>query len=221
MKTLLLVRHGQASFGAEDYDNLSALGHEQSALLGSHLTQKFDSFDAIFSGDMKRHAQTLSAALGCEATTVDANWNEFDHKAVFRYAMIERSLSREDLPKLSDEEKIQIFAEGLNAWAQTDKPTLAFDESWRMFTNRVMDALDHAIEQTENTGIVFTSGGVISVILGQLWQLPTESVLRLNWTMTNTGISKLLVSKRGVTVSTFNEHHHLEHTQNKKFITYK
>ena len=33
MSVLLLVRHGQASWGAADYDVLSDLGHEQSRLL--------------------------------------------------------------------------------------------------------------------------------------------------------------------------------------------
>ena len=31
---IVLVRHGQASFGADDYDRLSALGTEQARLLG-------------------------------------------------------------------------------------------------------------------------------------------------------------------------------------------
>ena len=34
MSNIYLVRHGQASFGAADYDQLSELGLRQSALLG-------------------------------------------------------------------------------------------------------------------------------------------------------------------------------------------
>ena len=34
MGTLYLVRHGQASFGADDYDQLSPLGHQQALRLG-------------------------------------------------------------------------------------------------------------------------------------------------------------------------------------------
>ena len=36
MTDIYLVRHGQASFGEKDYDNLSKLGLEQSYLLGQH-----------------------------------------------------------------------------------------------------------------------------------------------------------------------------------------
>ena len=37
MGVILLVRHGQASWGAADYDNLSEPGQEQGAVLGSGL----------------------------------------------------------------------------------------------------------------------------------------------------------------------------------------
>ena len=40
MSTILLVRHGQASFGAADYDNLSPTGHEQSRVLGAALAAR-------------------------------------------------------------------------------------------------------------------------------------------------------------------------------------
>ena len=36
MGTLYLVRHGQASFGADDYDVLSPAGHEQAVRLGEY-----------------------------------------------------------------------------------------------------------------------------------------------------------------------------------------
>jgi len=39
MGELYLIRHAQASFGAEDYDKLSVLGCEQSVALGNALSQ--------------------------------------------------------------------------------------------------------------------------------------------------------------------------------------
>ena len=50
MTDIYLVRHGQASFGEKDYDNLSKLGLEQSYLLGqhfNHLNVKFSSHSPI------------------------------------------------------------------------------------------------------------------------------------------------------------------------------
>ncbi len=37
---ILLVRHGQASWGADDYDQLSPLGDEQSRVLGAALAAR-------------------------------------------------------------------------------------------------------------------------------------------------------------------------------------
>ncbi len=63
MGTLYLVRHGQASFGADDYDNLSELGHRQSLRLGEYWRDKGLKFDAVLVGTLKRHAQTLAGIL--------------------------------------------------------------------------------------------------------------------------------------------------------------
>ena len=45
-----LIRHAQASFGAADYDNLSELGHRQSAALGAALKRQGVVPDAVFIG---------------------------------------------------------------------------------------------------------------------------------------------------------------------------
>ncbi|EXF47276.1 phosphoglycerate mutase family protein [Pseudomonas sp. BAY1663] len=39
MGSIYLIRHGQASFGAENYDVLSPLGYRQSEALGDYLAQ--------------------------------------------------------------------------------------------------------------------------------------------------------------------------------------
>ena len=59
MGTLYLVRHGQASFGAEDYDQLSALGRQQAVRLGEHWRARGLGFDAVITGTLRRHTQTL------------------------------------------------------------------------------------------------------------------------------------------------------------------
>ena len=59
MGQLYLVRHGQASLGADDYDQLSALGAKQSQRLGEHWRAQGLQFDAVITGTLKRHAQTL------------------------------------------------------------------------------------------------------------------------------------------------------------------
>ena len=61
---LLLVRHGQASWGSEDYDVLSETGWEQSRLLGKALAARGIVPDVAVQGGMRRHRETAEACLG-------------------------------------------------------------------------------------------------------------------------------------------------------------
>jgi phosphohistidine phosphatase SixA len=58
---IVVVRHGQASFGQANYDALSALGHRQSQLLGEWLAAHGGTaFDRVLCGGMVRHRETLT-----------------------------------------------------------------------------------------------------------------------------------------------------------------
>jgi phosphohistidine phosphatase SixA len=57
---LFLVRHAQASFGTDDYDRLSDLGHQQSRWLGDYFAQRGLVFDRVVTGTLRRHRETLS-----------------------------------------------------------------------------------------------------------------------------------------------------------------
>jgi broad specificity phosphatase PhoE len=67
--TLYLVRHGQASFGADDYDQLSALGHKQALRLGEYFRLKGVTFNTAITGTLKRQTQTLAGI--CEGMGVE------------------------------------------------------------------------------------------------------------------------------------------------------
>lgn len=58
MATLFLVRHGQASFGADDYDRLSDVGHRQSRLLGEYLADRAVRPVRVMTGTLLRQRQT-------------------------------------------------------------------------------------------------------------------------------------------------------------------
>ena len=96
MGTLYLVRHGQASFGAANYDQLSELGWRQSRRLGEHFLQQGRRFDAIMTGTLQRHAQTLEGiqqGLGTtQPSTQLPGLNEYDSEAVI--AAMEQRLHR-------------------------------------------------------------------------------------------------------------------------------
>ena len=87
MSTIYLIRHGQASFGQDDYDKLSDLGVQQAQVLGKSFQQRQLTVDNLVRGDMLRHQQTqdnclaqLTQNIGDGA--IDKRWNEFDHQQV-------------------------------------------------------------------------------------------------------------------------------------------
>ena len=69
MGTLYLVRHGQASFGAEDYDVLSPLGHKQALRLGEYFKNRDITFDAALTGTLQRQISTFAGI--CEGMNVE------------------------------------------------------------------------------------------------------------------------------------------------------
>src|SRR5690554_2941514 len=86
MGSIYLIRHGQASFGADNYDVLSPLGHRQAEMLGDHMGQLGVSFDRCVSGELNRQIDTGNTAIGRiehlssgaqPAIEVDTAFNEF------------------------------------------------------------------------------------------------------------------------------------------------
>ena len=63
MSALYLVRHGQASFGEDDYDRLSEIGHRQSRVLGAALRSRLASVHLVATGSLRRHKETAGGCL--------------------------------------------------------------------------------------------------------------------------------------------------------------
>ncbi len=84
MSLLYLVRHGQASFFAENYDRLSTLGELQARRLGEFFAARGVRFDAAYSGPavrQQRTAEIIAATMTdlgcpCPAPSVVAGFNE-------------------------------------------------------------------------------------------------------------------------------------------------
>jgi broad specificity phosphatase PhoE len=67
---------------------------------------------------------------------------------------------------------------------------------------------------------VFTSGGPITAICQNLLQVPDSPAQRMNWTMANCGVTKVIYGERSRYLSTLNEHAHFEGAHS-KLITYR
>lgn len=61
MPSLYLVRHAQASFGSDDYDRLSELGHRQARWLGEYFAEASIGFSSIWCGSLRRQRETVDA----------------------------------------------------------------------------------------------------------------------------------------------------------------
>src|SRR5579859_3614589 len=101
MSRLVFVRHGQASFLAEDYDQLSPTGSLQAERLGHYWrATPGASFDLVVHGPAKRHKQTgdiIADAFRQNGLTWPEPWEipDFDEYQAFE-------LMRQALPHLME-----------------------------------------------------------------------------------------------------------------------
>ena len=162
MSVLYLIRHGQASFGTDDYDRLSDLGHEQSRLAGRHLGGQGVHPIRIVHGQMLRQKQTAEGILnGLDPkpeAEIDPGWNEFNAWE------LTGALGEIDPRAKHDSTVFQAELErGCARWAGGDFDT-DYAETLSEFTDRVDGALD-AVFQAMGSGestLVVSSAGAIS-----------------------------------------------------------
>lgn len=160
MGTLYLVRHGQASFGTDDYDRLSELGRRQAVRLGEYWAERGLRFDAVLTGTLKRHAQTFEGiAEGAGQAMQPLAWpglNEYDADAVIR-SIHPQPLQKPDTPE-AYRHHFRLLRDGLAQWmAGTVSPRgmPAYDD----FVKGITSALDHVRAQHHGQNVLIVSSG--------------------------------------------------------------
>jgi broad specificity phosphatase PhoE len=216
MPAILLVRHAQASFGSADYDVLSEVGGEQTRLLAAALAGREMNVTRIRSGSARRQLGTAEGcreALGAEVE-VDERWNEYETEQV----LMHHAGAAAGLDGVGPEgreitsREFQAFLDtALDDWAGSGERTPA-SQSWPSFLESRGEALDDLAAGlgSGETGIAFTSGGVIAAICARLLGDRAELFPKLNRVLVNTGITKLAVGRAGTSLVTFNEHAHID-----------
>jgi broad specificity phosphatase PhoE len=206
MGQILLVRHGQASWGAEDYDVLSTVGEQQSEVLGHALARALGGVepDLLVHGTMQRQQRTAelaAKAAGWSVTaTVDQRWNEMDHRAVL--ALQPRQFDGEP-----DRAQFQAWFEAATRrWASGHHDD-EYDESFPRFRARVRDGVEAIAEV--GTAVVVTSGGPISAVTADLLAADTPTYKRLAPVVVNSSVTRVVSGRRGLTLVSFNDHAHL------------
>ena len=222
MGTIYLVRHGQASFGADDYDQLSDLGRRQSVQLGRYWAQRGFKPDAVITGSLKRHAQTWAGiAEGAQADLSPLVWpglNEYDSHAVIQ-TVHPNPLPRPDTPELY-KQHFRLLRDGLALWmAGTATPPGM--PSYEDFVRGITQALDHVRTHHQGQNVVIvSSGGPISTIVGQILGTSPETTIELNMRIRNSAVSELHFNPKRHMLVTYNTLPHLDDPSLKDWITY-
>lgn len=231
MSVVLLVRHGQASFGADDYDALSGAGHEQARILGRDLAARGIVPERIVRGELRRHRETAEGILeglgdaGRDlAVGVDAGWDEFDFEHVLRvHAPSEEAgsvmASVGDLPPEEQRAVFQARFEEATARWTGGSADHEYAEPFPAFAARVTGALQRAAESASGTVLVVSSGGPIGLVASHLLAGDASLWAQLNRVAVNTAVTKVISGRSGLHLSTFNAHGHLEH--DRSLVTYR
>lgn len=211
MGNLYLVRHGQASLGADDYDQLSELGQRQSVQLGRYLASRKIVFDAVLSGTLHRHTQTLDGISEGMNTRLHAfHWpglNEYDSAAVIHAAHPE-PIERPTTPE-GYRQHFMLLRQGLIQW-MLGRTAPQGMPCWADFLQGVVEVLVHIQQSPAQQVLLVSSGGPIACALGYILQTPAESTVELNMRLRNSAISELSFSAKRYALQTYNTLPHLD-----------
>ena len=238
MGTLLLVRHGQASFFEANYDRLSTLGDTQSRALGAFWGRRKERIDRVFVGPRLRQQRTAEVA-GEAFAAAGGVWpvpiqiedlDEMRIEPLFREHLPDLAEKHEHLRSLGDamlaaegdEARARIFArlfEGVVALWMKGQITAEGVEAWSEFRARVRRAIGFVVSPP-NEGLdraptgqriaVFTSAGLVAAAMQLALGTDDDRSLDLAWRVRNSSVSEFLYAGERFSLSVFNETAHLE-----------
>lgn len=224
MGTLYLVRHGQASFGATDYDQLSSIGHQQCLRLGEYWRERGLAFDAVLTGTLRRHTQTLAgiaaglnAATSGEAPLLWPGLNEFDSAAIIA-TVYPHPLAKPDTPELY-RHHFRLLRDGLTQWMNGVVSPKGMP-SYRVFQQGVIDALDHVRKHCDGNVLLVSSGGPIATAVGHVLGTTPETTIELNLRLRNSAITDFSFNPKRHSLQTYNTLPHLDQPSLASWVTF-
>lgn len=221
MATIYLFRHGQASFGADDYDKLSSLGERQAAVLGEYLRDHGIALDAAYSGDLLRQRETAQLALASQPGTVehhiDPRFNEIDNDEQVKYLLPKLVKTNPQLRELVDrglsssKDYQKVIDAVFNYWVspQCDEPRI---RSWADYSGAVKSALQNVMAEqgSGKTLGIFTSGGTIATLVAQVLGLSGEQTYQFYEPIFNCSVTQVFYSGKKTSLSYFNDRSYLQ-----------
>lgn len=204
MPTIYLLRHGQASFGTDDYDVLSDLGVHQARVAGAELDRRALRAPLVVSGTLQRQrdtAELAAAQFGRELYASDPRWNEFD-----AHALVEAHLDRPGATAgMTSAEFQEILDVAKRDWMAVP------GEGWHAFADGAHAALTElaAAVPRGSDAVVATSAGVIAAVVTRVLDAPATTAIALNRVMVNASLTVVTASPRRLSLLVFNDHAHL------------
>jgi broad specificity phosphatase PhoE len=225
MGTLYLVRHGQASFGADDYDVLSPLGRQQSVRLGEYFKYKGISFDAALSGTLNRQISTwagICEGMGSTATPETAHtlWpglNEYDSHAVIA-TVHPHALEKPTTPEMY-RSHFRLLRDGLAQWMAGVVSPKGMP-SYTEFVAGITGALDHVRTQHSGNVLLVSSGGPIATAVGHVLSTAPETTIELNLRIRNSSVTEFAFTPKRHMLVSYNGLPHLDAPEHASWITY-
>jgi broad specificity phosphatase PhoE len=229
VSVLALVRHGQASFLADDYDRLSPVGEAQSRRLGEYWGRRGEAFSEVYVGPRLRQRETADL-VGAEVRRAGLTWpdavvleelDEYDLDGLlarlaptlarrdreFNLLMMSHRTSRDESERFRTFQR--MFERLLTHWQSG--PDEGIVESWPAFRDRVARGLQRMTEGGARGRRVaaFTSGGFIGAAAARALEAPDRTSLELNWRLRNGSLTHLVFTPGRLTLDDFNTLPHL------------
>lgn len=239
MGRLFLVRHAQASFLSQNYDQLSARGETQARLLGEYWLKHHVAFDHVCSGPAFRHRQTVElvaeayrkAGRDLPTPSVMDEFHEFQGEAVLSQSLPELLAKNDRIRELHSalqnfEEEAskranfqRLFQAVISMWVNREIAPPGV-ESWQDFCDRVNRGLSTFLGKAKKGEVsaIFTSGGPVSVAVQRALHLSAQDTLQIAWMPRNCSFSEFLFSGDRFMLSSFNSFPHLD---NESLLTHR
>ena len=225
MGMLYLVRHGQASFGEDDYDRLSPLGHKQSQRLGVYLRQRLEregqQIDTVLTGSLRRHKETWEGiAQGAQWHHKALVWpglNEYDSQALIA-AIHPKPLPKPETPALY-RQHFRLLRNALQAWMTGKTQPVGMPE-YDEFVVGIETALDHVRQHCAGNALIVSSGGPISTAVGRLLCASHQATIDLNMHIRNTALTELTFNPKRHQLLSYNTIPHLDSAEHQDWVTF-
>jgi broad specificity phosphatase PhoE len=221
MGQLYIVRHGQASFGAADYDQLSDLGVQQCQRLGAYFASRGKRFQACVRGSLRRQQQSLTAI--CQGLGEGPPETEFPALNEYDSAAVLRAVHPDPLPPARTPEAykhhFRVLRQGLAAWMDGSTAPEGMP-SYADFAAGITRVLDHVRSQHDGDVLMVSSGGPISTAVGQILVMPATGTIELNMRIRNSAVTEFSFNPKRHVLHSFNTLPHLDSDEYAAWVTY-